>query len=130
MVVVSILPHAEFGPHDHRGDAPHFRISPLVNNNDTIFRLSSTRIEPNKKVQLKEGKTAVSALQELLQKRGASIPTYKEKGGSGPPFTIYCHVDELISEATGNSKKEAKHKAAENMLIKLQDDVNRAPGIG
>lgn len=90
--------------------------------------LSSTRIEPNKKVQLKEGKTAVSALQELLQKRGASIPTYKEKGGSGPPFTIYCHVDELISEATGNSKKEAKHKAAENMLIKLQDDVNRAPG--
>ena len=95
-----------------------------------IFRLSSTRIEPSKKIQLKEGKTAVSALQELLQKRGASIPTYKEKGGSGPPFTIYCHVDDLISEATGNSKKEAKHKAAENMLIKLQDDVNRAPGIG
>ena len=102
----------------------------LESNSDVIFRLSSTRIEPNKKVQLKEGKTAVSALQELLQKRGASIPTYKEKGGSGPPFTIYCHVDELISEATGNSKKEAKHKAAENMLIKLQDDVNRAPGIG
>ena len=23
-VVVSILPHAEFGRHDHRGDAPHF----------------------------------------------------------------------------------------------------------
>ena len=24
MVVVSILPHAEFGPNDHREDAPHF----------------------------------------------------------------------------------------------------------
>ena len=25
MVVVSILPHAEIGPNDHREDAPHFR---------------------------------------------------------------------------------------------------------
>ena len=25
MVVVSILPHAEFGPNDHRQDAPHFK---------------------------------------------------------------------------------------------------------
>ena len=25
MVVVSILPHAEFGPNDHREDAPHFK---------------------------------------------------------------------------------------------------------
>ena len=24
MVVVSILPHAEFGPNDHQKDAPHF----------------------------------------------------------------------------------------------------------
>ena len=48
--------------------------------------------------QLKEGKTAVSALQEMLQKRGVSTPTYKEKGG-GPPFTIYCQSWE-ISEKT------------------------------
>ena len=27
MVVDSMLPHAEFGPNDHREDAPHFRIS-------------------------------------------------------------------------------------------------------
>ena len=26
MVVVSILPHAEFGPNDHQKDAPHFNI--------------------------------------------------------------------------------------------------------
>ena len=26
MVVVSILPHAEFGPNDHREDAPHFTL--------------------------------------------------------------------------------------------------------
>ena len=24
MVVVSVVPHAEFGPNDHREDAPHF----------------------------------------------------------------------------------------------------------
>ena len=63
----------------------------------------------------------------MLQKRGISTPIYKEKGG-GPPFTISCIVDDLITEATGNSKKVAKHTAAENMLIKLHDDINRAPG--
>ena len=26
MYVVSILPYAEFGPNDHRGDAPHFNL--------------------------------------------------------------------------------------------------------
>ena len=26
VVVVAILPHAEFGPNDHREDAPHFII--------------------------------------------------------------------------------------------------------
>ena len=26
MVIVSILPHADFGSNDHRKDAPHFRI--------------------------------------------------------------------------------------------------------
>ena len=25
VVIVSILPHAEIGPNDHRQDAPHFR---------------------------------------------------------------------------------------------------------
>ena len=24
MVIVTIMPHAEFGPNDHRVDAPHF----------------------------------------------------------------------------------------------------------
>ena len=31
MVIVSILPHAEFGPNDHREDAPYFRIGVLKN---------------------------------------------------------------------------------------------------
>ena len=31
-------------------------------------------------------------------------------------------------KGSGNSKKEAKHKAASSMLIKLHQDVNRAPG--
>ena len=29
MVVVSILPHAEFGPNSRQGDAPHFTLSDL-----------------------------------------------------------------------------------------------------
>jgi len=65
------------------------------------------------------GKTAVSRLQEMTQKRSAPVPVYKEKGGVGPPFTIVCQVDQLLTEGTGNSKKEAKRKAATSMLLRL-----------
>ena len=30
MVIVSILPHAEFGPNDHQEDAPHFIIPGII----------------------------------------------------------------------------------------------------
>ena len=49
-------------------------------------------------LSLGQGKTAVSALQEMMQKRSAPVPVYKEKGGVGPPFTIVCQVDQLLTE--------------------------------
>jgi len=63
-------------------------------------------------------KTPVSALQEFMQKDAKPIPVYNESN-IGPPFTVICTVDGQITEGTGNSKKEAKHKAAEQMLQKL-----------
>ena len=39
MVVVLILPYAEFGPTDHREDAPHFTRAPFNTNKfETVFR--------------------------------------------------------------------------------------------
>ena len=46
-------------------------------------------------VPLPPGKTAISVLQEMMQKRGASVPIYKTKGGAGPPFTIVCQIDDM-----------------------------------
>ena len=53
-------------------------------------------------LSLGQGKTAVSALQEMMQKRSAPVPVYKEKGGVGPPFTIVCQVDQLLTEVKIN----------------------------
>jgi len=86
------------------------------------------KIENEVSVPLPPGKTAISVLQEMMQKRGASVPVYKTKGGAGPPFTIVCQIDDMSTEATGNSKKEAKHRAASSMLKNLHENVNRAPG--
>ena len=60
----------------------------------------------------------VSALQEFLQKRGEPIPVYSETVG-GPPFTVTVRCGDITVDHVGASKKDAKHKAAEAMLIKL-----------
>ncbi len=49
-------------------------------------------------LNMQKGKTAVSVLQEMMQKRGAEVPSYKEKGSIGPPFKVICHLDELETE--------------------------------
>ena len=64
------------------------------------------------------GKMPVSALQEFLQKRGEPIPVYSETVG-GPPFTVTVRCGDITVDHVGASKKDAKHKAAEAMLIKL-----------
>merc|ERR1739838_720464 len=62
----------------------------------------------------------VSALQEFLQKRGEPIPVYTETI-SGPPFTVTVRCGDVTVEHVGASKKDAKHKAAEAMLLKLTE---------
>ena len=64
------------------------------------------------------GKMPVSALQEFLQKRGEPIPVYTETIG-GPPFTVTVRCGDVTVDHVGASKKDAKHKAAEAMLVKL-----------
>lgn len=56
--------------------------------------VKETTEKPNE-VTLPPGKTAISVLQEMMQKRGASVPIYKTKGGAGPPFTIVCQIEDM-----------------------------------
>ena len=46
MVAVSIPPHAEFGPNDHREDAPHFNITKIIFRGD-FGKPTNHRIHPN-----------------------------------------------------------------------------------
>jgi len=69
---------------------------------------------------LRDGGTPVAALNELLHKRVPPCTAQYEENGfqQSPPFTINCVVDALglKTEASGNSKKDAKHKAASTMM--------------
>ena len=40
IVIVCILPHAEFEPNDYREDATHFILSPLGSHDDNVCQLS------------------------------------------------------------------------------------------
>ena len=64
-------------------------------------------------------------LQELLQARGQSAPTYRVVATSGPPhnpqFTVQVIAgdDEVLGEGTGGSKSAAETEAAEAALATL-----------
>ena len=64
----------------------------------------------------------VGALQERFQSRGIP-PTYKviqtEGASHCPTFTFQVYIGDMMSVGVGNSKKQAKHAAARNMLDKL-----------
>ena len=70
---------------------------------------ASTLTENMANLSLGQGKTAVSALQEMMQKRSAPVPVYKEKGGVGPPFTIVCQVDQLLTEVKTRKSSPVHH---------------------
>ena len=70
-----------------------------------------------------------TALQELLQARGQSTPTY-EDAGSGPPHqrTFTSRViagGKLLGEGSGSSKKAAQRAAAQIALSVLAEDLSR-----
>jgi len=64
-------------------------------------------------------KTPVSELQEYCQKC-KKTPEYKLQSTDGKPhspsFKFICKVDNLQSEGEASSKRQAKHKAAQNLL--------------
>jgi len=70
----------------------------------------------------KMAKSEINLLQELSIKQGF-IPIYdfteKRISGISIQFTCYVSCKELRVHGTGNTKKEAKHNAARNMLSLL-----------
>lgn len=73
-----------------------------------------------------EYKDAKTSLQEWLQARNISLPTYRLLEESGPDnqrtFRMCCRVDALQQEviADGGSKKQAELKAAAELLNQLK----------
>lgn len=65
-------------------------------------------------------KSPISFLQEFGMKQGY-IPLYEFMTVNGQSNQFFCKVicKDKSADATGNSKKAAKHKAAEKMLILL-----------
>lgn len=66
-----------------------------------------------------------SKLQELLQKRHKSPPTYQTQAATGPDhdkvFEILVRIGETeLGRGTGKSKKEAEQNAARDALAKLE----------
>lgn len=74
-----------------------------------------------------EQKNPISALQELLAKKGEFPPEYTEIGRLGEPhnplFTLEATCKfksrRLVADGTGKSKQEAKKIAAHNLLVKV-----------
>ncbi|CAK9301308.1 unnamed protein product [Gordionus sp. m RMFG-2023] len=72
-------------------------------------------------------KTPISYLHQLCLKKGYT-PQYNLIGQEGrthePLFIFNCHVADLVSNGQGTSKKKARHKAAQNMLILISNLEN------
>jgi ribonuclease-3 len=71
-----------------------------------------------------EFRDSKSALQELLQGRGESVPEYRLVAEEGPShrrrFRVECWVQgRMVGEGEGHSKKEAQQEAARRALITL-----------
>jgi ribonuclease-3 len=67
---------------------------------------------------------AKSALQEVLQARGADVPEYRVLAEEGPShrrhFRVACVVEgRVVAEGQGHSKKEAQQDAARRALVTM-----------
>ena len=82
----------------------------------------------------------VAVLQQLLQKKNYPVPSYEEVGQGGLPhcklFTISATAQyadgKLICEpakATASSKKEAKKKAANELLTRVKPLLETSPSV-
>ena len=75
--------------------------------------------------EIQEVKNPKGALQEFLQQRGQSLPTYtcKKEGKDNAP-TFYCQAEFKGHSATGtgSSKRAAEQAAAEKLLKALEEN--------
>ncbi len=74
-------------------------------------------------------KDAKTALQEWAQARGLPVPDYREVSRDGPPhaptFVMEVSVSgEAPQTGTGNSKRIAEQKAAQELLVRLEERRN------
>jgi ribonuclease III len=74
-----------------------------------------------------EARDAKSALQELLQGRGESVPEYRVAAEEGPShrrrFRVECWVQgRMVADGEGHSKKEAQQEAARLALLRLREE--------
>jgi ribonuclease-3 len=70
-----------------------------------------------------------SALQELLQGRGESVPEYPVVAEEGPShrrrFRVECRIQgQVVAEGEGHSKKEAQQEAARRALARLRSGAD------
>lgn len=105
---------------------------------EKVFDLEQTILLVEKQVKVDiipivEQKHPISALQELLAKKGESPPEYTEMGRVGEPhkplFTLEAtckfRSKTLVADGTGKSLQEAKKNAAQNLLIKVIELCNK-----
>merc|ERR1719418_530801 len=62
---------------------------------------------------------SVGRLQEFCMKRGASPPRYNERSAGAGLFSVECVWSDIVTLGRATNKKEAKRRAAAEMLSKL-----------
>ena len=85
--------------------------------------------EQSHDVELRDFKTE---LQELCQKKGATLPSYNLMDTTGPQHDCMFHIQgnitideiEIIVKGSAKTKKEAEQKAAQSLLEAIQDNLN------
>ena len=109
----------------HLGHRPTYHTYRRQDNFQDPHQRELSQVEKEKRAKEKMAQyetNPVGALQERFQSRGIP-PNYKvvqtEGASHCPTFTFQVFIGDMMSVGVGNSKKQAKHAAARNMLDKL-----------
>lgn len=113
------------GSGGHLGHRPNYNNYRRQDNFQDQHQRELTQAEKEKRAKDKMAQyetNPVGALQERFQSRGIP-PNYKviqtEGASHCPTFTFQVYIGDMMAVGVGNSKKQAKHAAARNMLDKL-----------
>ena len=113
------------GPGGHLGHRQNYHNYRRQDNFQDQNQRDLTQSEKEKRAKDKMAQyetNPVGSLQERFQSRGIP-PNYKvvqtEGASHCPTFTFQVFIGDMMAVGVGNSKKQAKHAAARNMLDKL-----------